>query len=211
MKTALPALLGAAALVFSTSATQQAMGSIMPVSTQSSFVDALASVGPAPDRAEKLKLYAFLIGRWDTELVGYEANGTKHRSRGEIHAGWVLEGRAIQDVWMTPPRAERDPAKLPPALPVTGAWYGTTLRVYDPKLDAWHILWSDPATQVFTRQIGRAEGNDIVQIGTYAPGVQLRWRFTEIKPDSFHWLGEISRDDGKTWHLQVEVFARRAK
>lgn len=211
MKTALPALLGAAALVFSTSATQQAMGSIMPVSTQSSFVEALTSAGPASDRADKLKLYAFLIGRWDTELVAYEANGTKHPSRGEIHAGWVLEGRAIQDVWMTPPRAERDPAKPPPALPVTGAWYGTTLRVYDTKLDAWHILWSDPATQVFTRQIGRAEGNDIVQIGTYAPGVQLRWRFTEIKPDSFHWLGEVSRDDGKTWQLQVEVFARRAK
>jgi hypothetical protein len=57
----------------------------------------------------------------------------------------------------------------------------------------------------------RAEGNDIVQIGTYAPGVQLRWRFTEIKPDSFHWLGEVSHDDGKTWQLQVEVCARRAK
>jgi hypothetical protein len=36
-------------------------------------------------------------------------------------------------------------------------------------------------------------------------------RFTEIKPDSFHWLGEVSHDDGKTWQLQVEVCARRAK
>jgi len=51
----------------------------------------------------------------------------KHEARGEIHAGWVLQGRAIQDVWIFP-----------------GAFYGTTLRVYDPGLDAWHILWSDP-------------------------------------------------------------------
>ena len=28
--------------------------------------------------------------------------GTKHTERGEIHFGWVLEGRAIQDVWILP-------------------------------------------------------------------------------------------------------------
>jgi hypothetical protein len=27
---------------------------------------------------------------------------TRHQGKGEIHFGWVLEGRAIQDVWMTP-------------------------------------------------------------------------------------------------------------
>jgi hypothetical protein len=175
-----------------------------------SFTEVLHSAGPAPDRADKLKLYAFLIGRWDTELVAHAEDGALHKSRGEIHAGWVLEGRAIQDVWMTPARAERDPTKPPPALPVIGAWYGTTLRVYDPKIDAWHILWNDPATMVFTRQIGRAEGADIVQIGTVAPRVKLRWRFTSIQPDSFLWLGEISPDDGANWRLQAEVFARRA-
>jgi hypothetical protein len=179
-------------------------------SRASSFAAALHSDGPAPDRADKMKLYTFLIGRWTTELVAHAEDGTTHKSRGEIHASWVLEGRAIQDVWMTPPRAERDPAKPLLPLPVTGSWYGTTLRIYDPKLDAWHILWNDPATLVFTRQIGRAEGADVVQIGTVAPGVKLRWRFTEIKADSFHWLGEVSHDDGKTWRLQVEVFAKRA-
>jgi len=176
----------------------------------SPFSAALHSAGPAPDRAAKLGLYGWLIGQWEMDAVVHADDGTQHKGAGEIYFGWVLEGRAIQDVWMTPPRAERDPAKPLPALPVTGAWYGTTLRVYDPKLDAWHILWSDPATQVFTRQVGRAEGADIVQIGTYAPGVKLRWRFTEITANSFHWLGEISGDDGKTWRLQVEVFARRA-
>ena len=169
----------------------------------------LDSPGPAPDRAEELGLYAFLIGHWDTRIVAYEEDGTRHESRGEIHAGWVLEGRAIQDVWMTPPRAERHPGEPLPALPVTGAWYGTTLRAYDPGLDAWHILWSDPATQFYARQIGRAEGHEIVQRGALPSGVELRWRFTEIRPDSFHWLGEASVDEGATWGLQVEVFARR--
>ena len=36
-----------------------------------------------------------------------------------------------------------------------------------------------------------------------------RWSFTEITADSFHWLGERSLDDGATWQLQAEFFARR--
>lgn len=170
----------------------------------------LENRGPAPDRAEELSLYAFLIGHWDTRIVAYEEDGTRHESRGEIHAGWVLEGRAIQDAWLTPPRAERHPGEPLPELPVTGAWYGTTLRAYDPGLGAWHIVWSDPATQFYAQQIGRAEGDEIVQRGVLPSGVDLRWRFTEIEPHSFHWLGEVSDDGGATWRLQVEVFARRS-
>lgn len=177
--------------------------------TASPLAGVLDSPGPAPDRADKLRLYAFLVGHWDTRIVAFEENGTRHESRGEIHAGWVLEGRAIQDVWLTPPRAERKPGTLP-QLPVTGPWYGTTLRVYDPGIDAWHIQWTDPATGFRATQIGRAEGADIVQLGALPAGPNLRWRFTEIAANSFHWLGEVSADGGKTWRLQVEVFAARS-
>ena len=97
----------------------------------------------------------------------------------------------------------------PRQLPVTGNWYGTTLRIYDPDIDAWHILWSNPAKSFFARQIGRARGVDIVQEGRHESGASLRWSFTKIKPDSFHWLGEISADGGANWRLQVEVLARR--
>jgi hypothetical protein len=174
---------------------------------QGSFIDVLHASGPDPDRAKELELYAFLVGRWDTEIVTHEQNGATHRGHGEIHAGWVLEGRAIQDVWMIPRRADRRPDS--PPLPVAGNWYGTTLRVYDPGIDAWHIIWSDPANQFFSRQIGRARGADIVQEGKHESGMPMRWSFTKIQPNSFHWLGE-ARPDGKDWWLQVEVLARRA-
>ena len=94
-------------------------------------------------------------------------------------------------------------------LPVAGNWYGTTLRVYDPRLDAWHVMWSDPATQNYVRQIGRARGKDIVQEGQLDSGDILRWTFTEITSDSFHWLGEHSVDGGTTWRLQVDIRAHR--
>ena len=175
-----------------------------------SFIDVLHSNRPAPDRADKLGLYGWLVGSWETSIVAHEQNGAQHTNRGEIHAGWVLEGRALQDVWMIPQRSERRPDAPPQSLPVTGSWYGTTLRVYDPRIDAWHILWSDPATQFFARQIGRARGEDIVQEGRIESGALLRWSFTKITPGSFHWLGEVSVDGGASWRLQVEVLARRA-
>jgi hypothetical protein len=161
--------------------------------TEPSFENALHSRGPAPDRAEKMQLYGRLIGRWTMDAVVYVDDGTAHKGRGEIHFGWVLEGRAIQDVWILP-----------------GVFYGTTLRIYDPGIDAWHIIWSDPLRQFYTRQIGRAQGDDIVQVGKNDANETVRWSFTDVATDSFRWLGERSRDHGQTWQLQAEFFARRA-
>ena len=157
-----------------------------------SFFDALQSDGPASDRADKMGLYGWLVGDWTMEGTVHAADGSRHEVQGRIHAGWVLEGRAIQDVWILP-----------------GFFHGTTLRVYDPNLDAWHILWSDPLKQYFTRQIGRAQGADIVQEGRNEVGEAIRWRFTDITENSFCWLGERSLDDGATWQLQARFLARR--
>jgi hypothetical protein len=170
----------------------------------SSLVDALHADHPAADRAHKMGLYGWLIGRWTIDAIYHLNEGTIRRSRGEIHAGWVLEGRALQDVWIVP---ARDAQRADP--PGPGDFYGTTLRVYDPKLDAWHILWTDPLNQVYRQQIGRAHGDDIVQDGTDETGAPVRWSFTEITPDSFRWLGERSADGGPTFRLLVEFLARR--
>lgn len=159
-----------------------------------SFIDVLHAGGPATDRAEKLGLYGWLIGDWTMEAVIDLDDGTRFHGAGTIHFGWVLEGRAIQDVWILP-----------------GVFHGTTLRVYDPGLDAWHILWSDPLRQFYARQIGRGVGADIVQDGSDGAGNPIRWRFTDITPDSFLWIGERSFDGGVTWQRQTEFRARRVR
>ncbi len=158
----------------------------------SSFIDTLHADYPAPAVADRLKLYGWLIGQWEMDAIVQRDDGTAHEGRGTIHFGWVLEGRAIQDVWILP-----------------DMFHGTTLRVYDPGIDAWHILWSDPLKQYYSRQIGRAKGKDIVQLGRNDDGTPTRWRFTDITPDLFRWLGEISLDDGAHWKLQAEFLARR--
>lgn len=162
---------------------------------------ALHAAGPASDRAKELELYAFLVGRWRFELTAYDWEGAAQSGQGEIHAGWVLEGRAIQDVWTI----------APPGTSVTGAWHGTTLRVYDPVHKTWNIHWIDPATGFHSHMIGRAQGADIVQEGKHESGALLRWSFSEIARNAFHWRGEVSRDGGKAWHLQVDIRAERVE
>ncbi len=179
----------------------------MSHSPSSVLASMLLADAPASDRADKLGLYGWLIGSWEADIVAHSPDGARHQGEGEIHFAWVLEGRAIQDVWMIPRRKDRRPDA--PPLPVAGNWYGATLRVYDPAMDAWRIYWIDPATNAFYFQIGRRRGADIVQEGRTESGAASRWRFTEITPRSFHWLGEVSFDGGASWRLLVEALARR--
>lgn len=76
-------------------------------------------------------------------------------------------------------------------------------------LEAWHILWNDPATNFSTQQIGRARGRDILQEGPDPRGGSMRWIFAEVEPDSFHWTAEHSAD-ASHWRKIVDIRARRA-
>jgi hypothetical protein len=126
--------------------------------------------------------------------------------KGEAHFGWVLEGRAVQDVWIMPRCSERTAH-----LDKTNNMYGTTLRVWDPAIQAWRITWINPVSGHREEQIGRRSGKDVVQVGARSNGTPTRWSFTEIAPDSFHWIGEALEPDGKTWKLEGEFRAKRMR
>ena len=171
---------------------------------RNSFLDVLHAEAPASDRAEKMALYGQFIGSWNTDIVSHEQNGTEHRGNGEIHFGWVLEGRAVQDVWILPVRDPRtgeiDPSRRT---------QGTTLRIWDAALQAWRVTWISPLTGARVELVGRWSGKDVVQVGTFANGTPIRWIFSEITPDSFRWTGETLQADGQTWKLEGEFLAKR--
>jgi hypothetical protein len=177
--------------------------------TASRFMDALAAEGPAADRAGRMDLYGWLIGSWDLDVTRFLEDGSKRQRKGEWHFGWILEGRAIQDVWIVPPRGELRRGDATTNINS----YGTTLRIYDPRIDAWQIQWIDPVTQNFLAMVGRKQGHDIVQLGKNADGCPIRWSFSGITPNSFRWRGETAREKdaaGKeSWRLDIEFFARR--
>ncbi len=170
-----------------------------------SFGALLAAPGRSLEIRESGDVYGWLVGSWELEVLHYKAvDVSAQRIRGEAHFGWVLEGRAIQDVWITPRPEDRSPD-----LDKANNMYGTTLRVWDPTIQAWRIHWINPVTGHGEQQVGCRIGSDIVQIGVRLDGTPTRWRFTEITADSFHWIGEALDSDGQTWKLEGEFRARR--
>ncbi|HVN48247.1 MAG TPA: hypothetical protein VMU30_05430 [Bacteroidota bacterium] len=171
----------------------------------SSFAEGLVSQQPAVEYADKLMLYGQFVGDWVAETVEYPDDGDIKHSQWDIRFAWVLEGRAIQDLWITPVRNEKHIGWSEP-----GNRYSTTMRIYDPKIDAWHILWINPPGGIVVRQIGRKVGNDIVQVGEIdAKGFQSRWVYRDITPNSFRWCNERTIDQGITWKLMQEMKAKR--
>ena len=65
-----------------------------PELVPSSFSQVLHAQGPDPAFADKLKLYAWLVGTWEMDVTTIAEDATTHQGQGEIHAGWVLRGRA---------------------------------------------------------------------------------------------------------------------
>lgn len=156
---------------------------------------------------EQADVYGWLCGSWDLVVLRYRGvDVSKQGLEGEVHAARVLEGRAVQDVWIMPRRTDRTPTSDP-----TRNMYGTTLRSWDPSIQAWRIAWTNPVRSHREDQIGNWRGKDIVQEGTRADGTKTRWTFTEITADSFHWRGEALYRDGATWTLEGEFLAKRRK
>jgi hypothetical protein len=164
--------------------------------------DALSATGPHKSLGAHAETYGRVIGHWTGELRNHMVEGTPTTSI-EVHFGWALDGRAVQDVWITPARADRKNAA--PGM----RWFGTTLRVFDPKSQSWRVIWWDPESQIRIELEGRRQGDDIVQLGT-RDGRPIRWTFSEMTADSFVWSGHILDVDGATWRLEVEIHLRRA-
>jgi hypothetical protein len=141
-------------------------------------------------------------GSWNGTLKYLDAEGICRETTAEVHFGWVLEGRAIQDVWIALSRRGRKEGERL-------LMHGSTFRVYDPQNDLWHITWIDPVKQVCDRMTGRKIGDEIVQEYRTEDGKRCQWLFTEITPVSFHWINRESADNCENWKVRGEFFLRR--
>jgi len=168
------------------------------------FLEILPSASRSPTIPPGDDLYGWLIGSWELKVTAYDDEGNITHSTGEAHFAWVLQGVAVQDVFINPRRLDRGPDS-----PQFANWYGTTIRIYEPSLQAWRVNWFNPHDGVRAELIGRRRGEDIVQEGQFPDGTKIRWTFSEITAGSFLWRGERLERDGKTWRLQVEFRARR--
>jgi hypothetical protein len=171
---------------------------------QESMLDVLGADGPQSGYSKQMELYGRLVGAWEGSVTVFRRDGSVRTESCEVFAGWVLEGRAIQDVWIAPARRDRTGA----GRDASRDMYGTTIRVYAPQTDTWQITWIDPGTGSFDRMEGKVDGDDIVQ--EYREnGVLWQWRFTDITRDSFRWISQESEDGGSDWVLRNEFHLKR--
>jgi hypothetical protein len=140
-------------------------------------------------------LFGQFIGDWDITEARYpQPDGSEIKRKGEIHFGWILDGRAVQDVWMMYDEKTRR------AVPA-----GTTIRFYDREIDAWHSIWISPVQNALQTFIARKVNDEIVLEGRTKEGYPENWIFSQITPTSFRWRSMETHDNGKTWQLTEEM------
>lgn len=99
-------------------------------------IPGLDSTGPEETLKTRLDLFGQFVGDWTFDVTNFNLDGPKLQGSGVWYFAWVLEGRAIQYVWTAHYRPSK-PGDLERG-------YGTTLRFYDPKIDAWRVTWISP-------------------------------------------------------------------
>jgi len=174
------------------------IGRKCPRLTDKSEIKGLDADGPLPGLEWKLALFGQFVGDWDIVEARYpRAHGVEMR-RGEVHFRWILEGRAVQDVWMT---YDEKAHRLVPV--------GTTVRFYDSSVDVWRSIWISPIQNVVQNFVGRKVKDEIVLESKTKDGFPERWIFSNITSNSFTWHSEETHDGGKTWILTEEMKIRR--
>jgi hypothetical protein len=174
--------------------------------TQDGMIDALRADGPFPEHAAALDLFGRLIGSWDIKGVHFDEQGREVApGTGEWHFGWVLEGRVIEDVIISPPRQERGPG-------ITSQAYDIGIRAYDPKTDTWRVTIVAPIFNVTLSLTARANGDEIWQDGIGPFGKPVRWNFDQITRTHARWQEFVTEDDGLTWRRdEVITLTRRGE
>jgi hypothetical protein len=167
----------------------------------SQFVEALVSESRSERIPAGRDLFGQFVGEWDFEWIDRRGTDRERHVRGEWLFSWIMEGTAVQDLFICPSRAERI------AHPQPDAEYGTTVRIYNSETGAWDVFYGchNQATRLEARKKG-----DRIEL-TEIEGKAMKWVFSDIGTDSFHWENTVTQDGGATWKTVGELYAARRK
>ena len=140
---------------------------------------------------ENRDIFGKFIGEWSLELTITNLNGISVQHKGEWHFHRILQGRAIQDVWIIPNLNSIDGNEFHE--------YGTTVRTYNANTKKWKAVWVGPIqNQFFVFDID--DNNEaIILTETNNPKLEMKWSFFDIFPNSFQWKSEIRIKETGNW------------
>ena len=152
---------------------------------------------------ESKDTFGKFIGEWSLNLTITNQNGTKNRFKGEWHFYRILQGRAIQDIWIIPgltSQGENDFHE-----------YGTTIRTFNFKTRKWRAVWVGPVqNQLFVFDI--EDINDqIILTETNNPNLEMKWSFFDISENSFQWKSEVKIKGLDSWFTNYHMILNRIR
>jgi hypothetical protein len=183
------------------SAATESVGNAPASDPHLDLVTALEATRPNPSLGDQAQVLGRLVGTWDVEYTDFAKDGKAIHRTGEFIVGWVMDGRAIQDLWIVNPSGKRKDREV-----------YTDVHYFDPRTRTWRATFVDPEHGSVARFTGGPAGSDRFVLETQdLNGEQTRWSFNDIRPDSFVWRDEASSDGGKTWRLQAEYQMKRRR
>jgi hypothetical protein len=158
------------------------------------MIRSLAADRPHPSLGEQAQAFDRFVGTWDGDFTSFTPDGrASERYRGRVVFGWILDGRAMQDVWISRPTDSEPEGSR-----------GTSVRFFDTAAGSWRVVWILPEYGVVATVQGGIVDDRIVLEGADPDGSLRRWSFNDIEADSFVWRGERSEDGGSTWRRTAE-------
>jgi hypothetical protein len=159
----------------------------------SAMLNALRAPGPRIVAGEDSQARQFdrFAGAWDVDYCTIRDDGSRENTRGQLLADWILDGRALQDIWIVFPAAGAD------------RFMGTTIRFYDAGRKTWRVTWVSPMAEAVTLLEG-VEASGRIVLHAESPRGRLRWTFSDITDQAFVWRGELSTDGGTSWRIRED-------
>lgn len=160
---------------------------------------ALAAAGPNSAVADQSKVLESLVGSWDVEYMDVLKDGRQQHRTGQFIVAWVLDGRAIEDVWIVDPSEGRHDREV-----------YADVRYFDSKSRTWPTVFIDPEHASIAKFTGGATADGRMVLQTTDLGrPQSRWSFVDIEPETCVFRDEYSTDGGESWKLQAEYHMKR--
>ena len=150
------------------------------------FAIALIAPGRSPEIPEALDVFGWFVGDWELDIRVYWTDVSARHLKGEVHVSRVLEGRAVQDVWIMPRRSERSTE-----VDKTCNMYGSTLRMWDPGIQAWRVTWTNPVTARWNELIACWQGKTSCNSALIL--TERRFAGSSARLPGTHSTGRVSR------------------
>jgi hypothetical protein len=140
----------ASVLIVSSSKTVEAQKQ-QATDARQAMVSVLSASSPHPSLGDEARVWDRFVGAWDCDFTFFLEDGSVRHSRGELEFGWVMDGRAIQDIWITYPKEAGKERGI-----------GTSVRFFDSKAKTWQVVFISPAYGAVLTVRGGTEGDRIL-------------------------------------------------